>query len=107
MPFHLFVLIHGVLGARSDLKHIGAAISEKVPDSLCFAITTNERTTTDGIENCASRAKQEVVGVLEKQPQLKTLSVIGHSLGGIIGRYMLGLLEQEGVEFVFVAYLFL
>jgi len=54
--------------------------------------------TFDGIRAGASRAFGEVMQVIEREgDSLSRISVCGHSLGGLYARYLVYLLEHEGV----------
>ena len=57
--------------------------------------------TYDGVELGGERVCQELIEEIErlaKQGQeIKRLSLVGYSLGGLIVRYAIGLLESKGV----------
>ena len=46
--------------------------------------------TYQGIDRCGERLAEEVRGYVEKHPALQRISVVGHSMGGLIARYALG-----------------
>jgi hypothetical protein len=55
--------------------------------------------TYDGIELGAERVTQEIESFLEQElegKQVKKLSVVGYSLGGLVARYAIGLLYSRG-----------
>lgn len=93
---HLFVLLHGVGGSRHDLTFLASQISSAFPDSCCHVVVSNEGKTTDGVDYGGARAALEVMALL-KTRSFRTLSVVGHSLGGLYGRYMIGILDHLGV----------
>ncbi|GLC67352.1 hypothetical protein PLESTF_000545600, partial [Pleodorina starrii] len=60
---------------------------------LIHASAVNARFRThDGFDKCGERLAAEIRQLVQRQPQLKRISVIGHSMGGMIARYALGLL---------------
>ena len=46
--------------------------------------------TTDGIDQCGMRLAEEIKGVVARNPSLEYISVLGHSMGGLIARYAIG-----------------
>jgi hypothetical protein len=57
--------------------------------------------TYDGIELGGERASQEILGEIEslrsRGHQIKRLSFVGYSLGGLVARYAIGLFESMGI----------
>lgn len=49
-----------------------------------------EAQTFEGIDTCGARVAEEVKGYIEQHPSLNRISVIGHSMGGLIARYLIG-----------------
>jgi triacylglycerol esterase/lipase EstA (alpha/beta hydrolase family) len=47
-----------------------------------------------GIDVCGQRLAQEVQQLVSSTPSLTTISFIGHSMGGLIARYAIGLLAD-------------
>lgn len=46
--------------------------------------------TYQGIDRCGDRLAEEVRAYVEEHPALQRISVVGHSMGGLIARYALG-----------------
>ena len=46
--------------------------------------------TLHGIDVCASRLAEEVREYVAPHPGLQRLSIVGHSMGGLIARYLIG-----------------
>ena len=46
--------------------------------------------TYQGIDRCGERLAQEVGAYVRQHPALQRISVVGHSMGGLIARYALG-----------------
>ena len=115
-PRHLVVLIHGLMGTERDLAYLAQRVgSLGGPSVLCHAVAANARgmygSTVDGVASGGERACDEVQLVLKQNPSVRRLSVVGNSLGGLYGRYMVSALakrldgqrELEAEAFVTVA----
>ncbi len=46
--------------------------------------------TFEGIDSCGKRLAEEVREYVDQTPGLERISVIGHSMGGLISRYVTG-----------------
>ncbi|QDZ24487.1 alpha/beta-hydrolase [Chloropicon primus] len=109
-PTHLCVLVHGLGGTPFDWTAIrlefqkfftskggggGAVGGIGAPrDGMLVHVSQANSflKTFDGIDTCGGRLAEEIKDIVREQPSLKTLSVVGHSLGGLISRYALGVL---------------
>ncbi|GFR42535.1 hypothetical protein Agub_g3441, partial [Astrephomene gubernaculifera] len=94
-PQHLIVLVHGL----SDTSHAWdncVAELQKMPnatDYLFHSSAVNARFRThDGFDKCGLRLADEIRKVVKQHPQLTNISVFGHSMGGMIARFALGIL---------------
>jgi predicted alpha/beta superfamily hydrolase len=47
--------------------------------------------TYGGIDACGGRLAEEISDYIAEHPKLQRLSVFGHSMGGLIARYALGM----------------
>ncbi|TBU40555.1 putative serine esterase-domain-containing protein [Dichomitus squalens] len=109
---HLLVLIHGMWGNPSHLAEMRRIMEEKrgQPDSergpqgerlqILLAETNRDDGTYDGIDWGGERVAEEIfeeVKKLEKDgKKVSRFSVTGYSLGGLIARYVVGILHQRG-----------
>ncbi|KAL4992527.1 putative serine esterase-domain-containing protein [Aspergillus falconensis] len=99
---HLCVLVHGLWGNPSHMGTIASALRKRYETQLHIlaAECNTGNLTYDGIEVCGERLAQEIedtLGKLEaKGHNVKKLSVVGYSLGGLISRYAIGLLYARG-----------
>ncbi|KAI0766616.1 putative serine esterase-domain-containing protein [Trametes elegans] len=109
---HLLLLIHGMWGNPSHLAEMrrviderhGQAESEKGPNDerlhILVAETNRDDGTYDGIDWGGERVAEELyeaIRDLEKEGKKVTrFSVTGYSLGGLIARYVVGILHQRG-----------
>ncbi|KAI0695350.1 DUF676-domain-containing protein [Cerioporus squamosus] len=109
---HLLVLIHGMWGNPSHLAELRRimeetrcqATSEKGPGGervhILVAETNRDDGTYDGIdwggERVAEEIFEEVKKLTEEGRKVTRFSVTGYSLGGLIARYVVGILHQRG-----------
>lgn len=95
---HVFVLVHG-LGARSgDMGRLADHIYLLHPEAVVLMSALNEGLTDGDIMDMGTRLAQEVLfyvkNVCQIEDSMRRLSFIGHSLGGLIIRAALPLLEE-------------
>ena len=101
---HLCVLLHGLWGSPNHLNYLRDTLQSQHPeDGLHFLIPKSnaEYNTYDGIEVGAERITNEIEQTIEELKsdgsKPKKISVVGYSLGGLIARYAIGLLDKNGV----------
>lgn len=46
--------------------------------------------TYEGIDGCGERLVEEIHGLMAQYPLLEEISILGHSMGGLIARYAMG-----------------
>lgn len=108
---HLLVAIHGMWGSPSHLASTARVIEEVkggkdqlvdagAPDLHVLVAATNANDHTyDGIDNGGERVAQEIYEEIDKlSAEGRTVirfSVCGYSMGGLIGRYLLGILHTR------------
>ncbi|KAE8149541.1 DUF676-domain-containing protein [Aspergillus avenaceus] len=99
---HLCVLIHGLWGSPSHMNFLAESLRERYGDQLHILVAkSNTGTLTyDGIDLGGERVAREIEETLnalaDEGCQIKKLSVVGYSLGGLVARYALGLLDARG-----------
>ncbi|KAG2423781.1 hypothetical protein HXX76_015057 [Chlamydomonas incerta] len=94
-PTHLIVFANGLFGSPSNWTVICEQLQQRLDmnDTLLHPSQVNRRTDTyDGIDVCGGRLADEIRGVVAAHPSLTRISVVGHSLGGLLLRYAIGLL---------------
>eukprot|EP00741_Cyanophora_paradoxa_P013121 tig00020675_g12674.t1 len=97
-PEHLFVFVHGLHGLPSDFAYIERKLLERTGGradvlsvtSNCMRIHWNYFRTHDGVDGGGERVAEEIRAYVDAHPDLKRISVVGHSLGGLYARYALG-----------------
>ena len=102
-PLHLAVVVHGLFGSDVDLfkpaqvmrqvlaDETGGKGEEEDGDVMVFVPKSNNGgLTLQGIEACGSRLVEEISNLVKNHKSLRTISLIGHSLGGLLTRYAAG-----------------
>ncbi|CAG8483440.1 35101_t:CDS:1 [Racocetra persica] len=114
---HLVVLTHGIHGSMLDELYLKEALEEKYIDRKTdrigfFMSDVNHSCTEDGIEMCGKRLAMELLKYVEwpwslnnndrdnisnandsrNKPLISKISLIGHSMGGLINAFMAGYL---------------
>ncbi|KAF2643941.1 DUF676-domain-containing protein [Massarina eburnea CBS 473.64] len=103
-PDHLCVLVHGLWGNPEHLSFLSSSLREKHAEDKLHILVVKRNAgsfTYDGIETGGERVANEVEETLEELSRsghdIKKISVIGYSLGGLIARYAIGLLFSKGL----------
>ena len=86
MSHHLVVLCHGMLGYSTDLTYLGKQL-EDLQFIVLYSTVNEGSLSLDGVVECAERLVQEIRGVIAQNTQLKEISLIGNSFGGLLVRY--------------------
>ncbi|KAJ1456011.1 putative serine esterase-domain-containing protein [Pelagophyceae sp. CCMP2097] len=82
---HLLVLVHGLHGSPADFKRLSKHLA--VQGVRVHATAVNVWSTADGIDAGARRVADDVVAVVENERNgFASLSLVGHSLGGLYAR---------------------
>ncbi|KAF8063649.1 IPK2 [Scenedesmus sp. PABB004] len=98
-PSHLIVLVNGLFGGPANWDVTCDALRRELPAAvLLHPSAVNTRFATyDGIDVCGARLADEVRGVVAAHPSLTRLSIVAHSMGGLIARHALGALYNPGL----------
>ncbi|KAI1443453.1 DUF676-domain-containing protein [Annulohypoxylon stygium] len=101
---HLCVLVHGLWGNPNHMKSVAKALRETYSEDelyLLVAKRNSDSFTYDGIERGGERVcleiEEELEKVRNKGGKITKLSIVGYSLGGLVARYAIGLLEMRGI----------
>ncbi|TVY31150.1 putative lipase [Lachnellula hyalina] len=100
---HLCVLVHGLWGNPNHLEVMAKSLRAKHPEESLHILVAKRNSgsfTYDGIELGGERVCQEIEQEIEKLAnegqEIKRISLVGYSLGGLIARYAIGLLDSKG-----------
>ncbi|KAJ3358199.1 hypothetical protein HDU91_005299 [Kappamyces sp. JEL0680] len=97
---HFVVLIHGLEGYNTDMEFIGSKLKERFPGPSLRLIAPecNHGKTHNGIMAGAKGILLTVMNEIKRCKATKIyFSVIGHSLGGLYARCLVGLMLREGL----------
>jgi hypothetical protein len=123
-PVHLVTVLHGLWGAPQHVQYIVEAISNHAaaaqaasnrhrytgaqPKVVVLAPSTNAESfahTYDGIDECSVRVVQEIdaecarITTEDPSARIAKFSIVGYSLGGLIARYVIGVLDSRQPSF--------
>lgn len=95
---HLVAFVHGFDGDKTDFANFIHVLKQQIGQTnaggfLLLPVDIGKYNTYHGIERCAVKAYKEIT---EHAMNAKRFSIIAHSLGGLIARYALLLLEHAG-----------
>ncbi|KAK6154772.1 hypothetical protein DH2020_009020 [Rehmannia glutinosa] len=99
-PDHLLVLVHGILASPSDWTYFEVELKRRLGKRfLIYASSCNTYTKTfTGIDGAGKRLADEVMQVVKKAENLKKISFLAHSLGGMFARYAIAVLYTPNVS---------
>ncbi|KAE8450734.1 hypothetical protein EG329_005647 [Mollisiaceae sp. DMI_Dod_QoI] len=100
---HLCVLVHGLWGNPAHLEVMAKSLRAKHPEQTLHILVAKRNSgsfTYDGVELGGERVCQEIEEEIENLAkagqEIKRLSMVGYSLGGLVARYAVGLLDSKG-----------
>ena len=106
---HVVVLVHGYMGSPLELGYLETCLQKQASSSsirqdtsfFIHSAACNDGRTSDGIAAGGRRVAAEVNQILQRlDPQKReiTLSLVGHSLGGLYARYALQDISLDAVQ---------
>lgn len=100
---HLCVLVHGLWGNATHVGYLKTSLREKYSDDELVVLVCKRNAssfTYDGIEVGAERVTREIEETIEELKRdgikIDRFSIVGYSLGGLIARFCVGLLDSKG-----------
>ncbi|KUJ13304.1 DUF676-domain-containing protein [Mollisia scopiformis] len=100
---HLCVLVHGLWGNPAHMEVVAKSLRAKHPEQSLHILVAKRNSgsfTYDGVERGGERVCQEIEEEIEKLAaagqEIKRMSMVGYSLGGLVARYAVGLLDSKG-----------
>lgn len=101
---HLVLLIHGLWGNPVHLTHLRKTLAKEHEGKgvyIFIPASNKDNFTYDGIEVGAERITSEVEAKIKELEaagsKIRKISIAGYSLGGLISRYVVGLLYKAGI----------
>ncbi|KAF5731045.1 putative lipase ROG1 isoform X1 [Tripterygium wilfordii] len=97
---HLVVMVHGILGSGTDWKFAAEQFVRMLPDKVFVHCSQrNEcKLTLDGVDVMGERLAEEVLDVIKRKPNLRKISFVAHSVGGLVARYAIGKLYRPPIR---------
>ena len=92
---HLVVLVHGLMGTNQDLEYLGERLHEKG----CIVLLSKSNwwiKSLVSIKIASVRLVDEIHVKQAQNPELRHISFVGNSLGGLFCRYALYLMVRSG-----------
>ncbi|CAG8599997.1 63_t:CDS:2 [Paraglomus occultum] len=99
---HFVVWVHGLWGNPGHLKYFVEQLDEKYGDQIHIlnAKCNTSEYTYDGIDICGERLTEEIMEeykiLKDRNYKVTKFSIIGYSLGGLVSRYAIGALSDDG-----------
>ncbi|KAK4771814.1 hypothetical protein SAY86_013589 [Trapa natans] len=99
-PEHLVIMVNGIIGSADDWRYAAKQFVKKLPDKVIVhrSECNYSKLTFDGVDLMGERLAEEVKGVLRRWPEVRKISFVAHSLGGLVARYAIGRLYEENLQ---------
>ncbi|XP_028794539.1 putative lipase YOR059C [Neltuma alba] len=93
---HLVVMVNGILGSATDWKFAAEQFVKALPDKVFVHCSERNvsRLTLDGVDVMGERLAEEVIDVIRRKPNMRKISIVAHSVGGLVARYAIGRLYR-------------
>ncbi|KAG9147170.1 hypothetical protein Leryth_005400 [Lithospermum erythrorhizon] len=91
-------MVNGIIGSAQNWKYAANQFVKAYPEDVlvhCSDANSN-MLTFDDVDVMGTRLANEVLYVVQAHPNLQKISIIGHSLGGVVARYAIAKLYEEG-----------
>ncbi|XP_052200443.1 uncharacterized protein LOC127806907 isoform X2 [Diospyros lotus] len=95
-PEHLVVMVNGIGGSAADWRYAAEQFVKKLPDKVIVHCSecNSSKLTFDGVDLMGERLAGEVLDVVKRWPEMRKISFVAHSLGGLVARYAIGRLYE-------------
>ncbi|KAJ1693272.1 hypothetical protein LUZ63_009970 [Rhynchospora breviuscula] len=114
VPDHLVVMVHGILGSSGDWEYAANEFVKQLPDKVFVHCSERNmyRLSLHGVDVMGERLAEEVLEVIGERPEIRKISFIAHSIGGLVARYAIARLYRphmgnicglEPINFIAVA----
>lgn len=93
---HLVVMVHGILGSTANWKFAAAQFVRTIPDKVIVHCSESNmhKLSLDGVDVMGERLAMEIIEVVNKRHEIKKISFVSHSVGGLVARYTIGRLYR-------------
>ena len=95
---HLIFVQHGMFGTSHFFDNFKQKLESAFTDSIVILPNKNNfLKSLGGTQTCGDNLVKSVEEALAKYPDTTDISFIGHSFGGILSRYAIGVLESKNI----------
>ncbi|RCV08668.1 hypothetical protein SETIT_1G345200v2 [Setaria italica] len=97
---HLVVMVNGLYGSSADWKFAAEQFVKRLPGKVFVhrSQSNHSKLTYDGVDLMGERLAEEVRQVVQRRRNLKKISFVAHSLGGLVTRYAIGKLYEPATN---------
>ncbi|PAN08626.1 hypothetical protein PAHAL_1G425600 [Panicum hallii] len=97
---HLVVMVNGLYGSSADWKFAAEQFAKRLPGKVFVhrSQSNHSKLTYDGIDLMGERLAEEVRQVVQRRRNLRKISFVAHSLGGLVTRYAIGKLYEPTIN---------
>ncbi|KAF3320481.1 hypothetical protein FCM35_KLT15177 [Carex littledalei] len=98
IPTHLVVMVNGIVGSADDWTYAGKQFVKRYPEDVVVLRSgcNGAIKTLHGVDIMGKRLADEVRSFVQNRHELRKISIVAHSLGGLIARYAIALLFSNG-----------
>ncbi|CAK7344592.1 unnamed protein product [Dovyalis caffra] len=96
-PQHLVIMVNGIIGSSADWRYAAEQFVKKLPDKVIVhrSECNYSKLTFDGVDLMGDRLAEEVLAVVRRRPEVRKISFVAHSLGGLVARYAIARLYEN------------
>uniref|UniRef100_A0A2C9VNP3 DUF676 domain-containing protein n=1 Tax=Manihot esculenta TaxID=3983 RepID=A0A2C9VNP3_MANES len=96
-PDHLVIMVNGIVGSSADWRYAAEQFVKKLPEKVIVhrSECNYSKLTFDGVDLMGERLAKEVLGVVKHKPEVRKISFVAHSLGGLVARYAIARLYEH------------
>ncbi|KAJ6296036.1 hypothetical protein OIU78_023966 [Salix suchowensis] len=96
-PQHLVIMVNGIIGSSADWRYAAEQFVKKLPDKIIVhrSECNHSKLTFDGVDLMGDRLAEEVLEVVRHRPEVRKISFVAHSLGGLVARYAIARLYEN------------
>lgn len=97
---HLVVMVNGLYGSSEDWKFAAEQFVKRLPGKVYVhrSQSNHSKLTYDGVDLMGERLAEEVRQVVQRRRNLRKISFVAHSLGGLVTRYAIGKLYEPALN---------
>ncbi|KAJ1281365.1 hypothetical protein BS78_04G300800 [Paspalum vaginatum] len=97
---HLVVMVNGLYGSSADWKFAAEQFVKRLPGKVFVhrSQSNHSKLTYDGVDLMGERLAEEVRQIVQRRRNLRKISFVAHSLGGLVTRYAIGKLFETTVN---------